>query len=316
MSHPLSSTIIPTAPAVELRHLRYFLAVAEELHFGRAARRLHIAQPALSQAIRKLEGELGVVLLHRTSRVVTLSEAGRVFAGDARRVLAGVNLAVTEARRTGGASSEVRLGCVPNLPMRRLLRFVTALRERDPSLSPRVVHLPALEQLDRLRDGDLELGIVHAAEEHPELRVEPLFPGEKLAVYLSAGHRLAAREAIGPEQLRDEQLVTVPRDADPALHDRLLALFEEKGYRFENVREAAGPTARDVLVATAVGGGIGILPCSLEEAGEPGGATVRCRLDPFVSLPDTVLASRRSLPPALRAAVAAARATARELFPS
>jgi DNA-binding MarR family transcriptional regulator len=95
-------------PAIELRHLRYFLAVSEELHFGRAAERLYIAQPPLSQAIRKLERELGVSLLRRTSRVVTQTEAGRVFAEDARNVLASFDRALAEARKAGGVGTNIR----------------------------------------------------------------------------------------------------------------------------------------------------------------------------------------------------------------
>src|ERR1700693_6400818 len=100
-----------SGPAIELRHLRYFVAVSEDLHFRGAAERLHIAQPPLSQAIRKLEDELGVSLLRRTSRVVTLTEAGAVFAEQARSVLAGLDLAVAEARRAGGAGSTLPIGC-------------------------------------------------------------------------------------------------------------------------------------------------------------------------------------------------------------
>jgi len=95
-------------PAIELRHLRYFLAVSEELHFGRAAQRLHIAQPPLSQAIRKLEQELGVSLLRRTSRVVTQTEAGRIFAEEARNVLASFDRALAEARKAGGVGTIAR----------------------------------------------------------------------------------------------------------------------------------------------------------------------------------------------------------------
>jgi DNA-binding transcriptional LysR family regulator len=95
------SDFLTSAANVELRHLRYFLAVFEELHFGRAAARLHMAQPPLSQAIRKLEEELGVQLLQRTSRVVRATDAGRVFAEEARKVFACLDRAVSEARRAG-----------------------------------------------------------------------------------------------------------------------------------------------------------------------------------------------------------------------
>src|SRR3954447_5158313 len=103
-------------PAIDIRHLRYFLAVVEELHFGRAADRLHIAQPPLSQAIRKLETELGVQLFHRTSREVVVTEAGVVFAEEARKILVGFDVAVAEARHAGGANAVLRIGCSPFLP--------------------------------------------------------------------------------------------------------------------------------------------------------------------------------------------------------
>jgi len=139
--------------AIEFRHLRYFLAVSEELHFGRAARKLHISQPPLSQAVRKLEAELGVQLFERTSRVVKLTEAGRVFAEEARRVLADVELAVGAARRAGGAGYTLRIGCVPHLPIERLLAFLEALHERSPADRPQVTHITSGEQVSRLRSG-------------------------------------------------------------------------------------------------------------------------------------------------------------------
>jgi DNA-binding transcriptional LysR family regulator len=198
-------------PAIELRHLRYFLAVSEELHFGRAAQRLHIAQPPLSQAIRKLEHELGVSLLRRTSRVVTQTEAGRVFAEEARNVLASFDRALAEARKAGGVGTKLRIGCAVDLAIEQLLRFLTALHETEPALEAHVTHLPASEQVARLRQGDLDLGIFFLAEEYDDLEMSPVFSGEHLAVFLPRDHRLAARKVLGPSDLAGETLVTFPR---------------------------------------------------------------------------------------------------------
>ena len=239
--------------------MRYFLAVSEELHFGRAAQRLHIAQPPLSQAIRKLEHELGVSLLRRTSRVVTQTEAGRVFAEEARNVLAAFDRAVAEARKVGGVGTKLRIGCAVNLAIEQLLRFLTALHEIEPALEAHVTHLAASEQVERLRRGDLDLGIFFYAEEYDDLEMTPLFAGEHLAVYLPRDHRLAAREVLGPSDLVDEVLVTFPREANPALHDHLLTSFGAAGYRFSSVEEAGGVNTRDLMVAVAERSGVDVL---------------------------------------------------------
>jgi DNA-binding transcriptional LysR family regulator len=276
-------------PAIELRHLRYFLAVSEELHFGRAAQRLHIAQPPLSQAIRKLEHELGVSLLRRTSRVVTQTEAGRVFAEEARNVLAAFDRAVAEARKAGGVGTKLRIGCAVDLAIERLLRFLTALHETEPALEAHVTHLAASEQVERLRRGDLDLGIFFYAEEYDDLEMSPLFAGEHLAVYLPRAHRLAATEVLGPSDLADETLVTFPREANPALHDHLLTSFGAAGYRFRSVEEAGGLNTRDLMVAVAERSGVAFWP-SIGEGGETGTIVMAHALDPPLNMPDTVVA--------------------------
>jgi DNA-binding transcriptional LysR family regulator len=286
----------PAPKGIELRHLRYFVAVSEELHFGRAAERLHIAQPPLSQAIRKLEDTLGVQLLHRTSRVVAPTEAGRVFLEEARNVLAAFEFAVAEAQRAGEESPGLRVGCVPNLPIQRLLRFLRALQEIGDDSAPHIAHLIAGEQVKRLRNGELDLGIVHHAEEYDELELAPLFEGEPLAALLPPGHRLAEADSLSPKDLENESLVFFPRAGNAALHDGMLTLIERAGYSVASIREAGGMDARDLLIAVASGLGIGIGTYSIKEVSEAGSLVVRRMLDPPVAMPETMLAWRKNAP--------------------
>src|SRR5205823_11719348 len=179
------------------------------------------------QAIRKLENELGVQLLQRTSRVVTATEAGRVFAQEARRVFACLDQAVLEARRAGGLGAALRIGCIPSLPIDRLLRFLGALHARAPEAQTRVTHLPFLEQVRLLREGELDIGLFHDVEDYADIEVEALFPGEQLAVLLPRDHRLSAKQTIGPDDLREEVFASVPRSANPPLYDRMMAVLEE-----------------------------------------------------------------------------------------
>jgi DNA-binding transcriptional LysR family regulator len=276
--------------SIELRHLRYFLAVYEELHFGRAATRLHMAQPPLSQAIRKLEEALGVKLFDRTSRSVAPTEAGHALAEGARKVFASFDLALASARTAGEAALTLRVGCVPDLPIQRLLQFLASLQTRAPDATAQVTHLASAEQLQHLRAGGLDLAIFHDSEDFPDLETEPLFPGEPLMILLPPKHRLVERPVVRSDDLSDESLVTYPRLVNPILYDRVLALFDDRGYRFTTIHETEGANPRDLMLAVASGSGVALVPASITELSETGGIVVRRPIDPPLAMPDTVVA--------------------------
>jgi DNA-binding transcriptional LysR family regulator len=272
-----------------------------------------MAQPPLSQAIRKLELELGVQLFERTNRMVGPTEAGRVLAEEARKVLAAFDVAVAEARRAGGALSPLRISCVPDLPIQPLLRFLGALHERDPGTRVRVSHLTFPEQVRRLHANELDLGIFQEGDAQAAIETEPLFAGEALAAFLPTRHPLCEKQMLGPADLRSHTLVIFPREANPALHDRLLELIEGAGYRFTEVREAGGTNPRDVMLAVAEGLGVAFGPFSLQEVAEVGGIVVRRPLEPALSMPDTVVAWRADPPSQLRDILAVVREVVRRL---
>jgi DNA-binding transcriptional LysR family regulator len=301
-------------PAVDLRHLRYFLAVYEELHFGHAAERLHIAQPPLSQAIRRLEQELGVQLLERTSRVVAPTEAGKVFADEARKILASFERAIVDARRAGGAGAPLRIGCLPHLSVERLLQFLSGLEQREPELRHQVSHLPSLEQIKRLRNGQLDIGIIHRGEDLPELEFEPLFEGEPGAAFLSRRHRLARQEVLTPADLRRETLVIFPRALNPSVYDLWLAELMGAGYEWESLIEAGGITARDLLIAAAETKAITLGPLSYRDERLMQVLELEARwLDPPVAMADMSLVWPANPPRHLASILTRIRELAREL---
>ncbi|MDX6645202.1 MAG: hypothetical protein QOK40_929 [Miltoncostaeaceae bacterium] len=301
------------SPVIELRHLRYFMAVVEELHFGNAARRLHIAQPPLSQAIRRLEAELGVQLFDRTSRSVTVTEAGRVLAEEARCVLTSFEHLLAEVGRTGGAEELLRIGCPPQVPMDRLQLFLLGILEGASGCEVEVTHLHTPDQVLRLSAGQLDLGMVHAGDEYDGIGLEPLFQGEPLQAVLPASHRAAARPVVGPADLRGEPLVLFPRRANPWLHDRVVTLAEGAGYGFSHVRETGSAQAQDVIPAVATGRGVALAPPSVLELAQRRLGVVSRPLVPPLAMPDTMLAWRSPPSSRLRPIVAAARALARKL---
>lgn len=301
-----------STPAIDLRHLRYFIAVFEELHFGHAAERLHISQPPLSQAIRRLEDELGVALFVRTSRVVTPTAAGRVFAEEARAVLAAVDTAIAEARRAGGADVAVRVGCVSDLPISQLLRFLMALKQRVTTRF--VTHLFTRDEVVRhLRRGELDLGLFPDAGDHSELELEPLSDGEAMVVLVSPDNPLGgAPPPLGPPDLEGEVLLVLPRAADELAHDGLLATIEAAGYRFRSIQHVGGASARDLLLAVAQNGGVAFAPESLTEHTDSGVVRTRA-LDPAPLTPPLVVGWPSNHRPWLDDVVRAARLAARDV---
>ena len=245
---------------MELRHLRYFAAVAEELHFGRAAARLHIVQPALSKQISLLEAELGVRLLRRNRRRVELTEAGRAFLADARRVLAQADLAVAHAAAAArGESGVLVVGFIPPALNSVLPAVLSRYRDRCPG-----VRLVLRESTNRTALEGVLAERIHIAF----VRVpygDCGLPGEvvhdePVAVALPAGHPLAGREVVPLAALRDEDFVMIPRLQEPELHEYYLARCADAGFSPRMVHEASTTLVAVGLVAS--GAGVAFVPAS------------------------------------------------------
>lgn len=203
---------------MELRALRYFVAVAEESHFGRAAQRLGVVQPAVSQQIARLERELGVRLLDRTSRRVRLTPAGERVLAAARETLA----AAARVRVVAGEPAAVlRIG-VASCVTRRLDRAVSRLSDSERPAEPKLVDLPVAARLDAVRDGELDLALVRGALTSPAVTVVRAW-SEPLHAVLAREHPAARKPAVSLHDLDLYGLRLPARDSDPPMHDAILA---------------------------------------------------------------------------------------------
>jgi DNA-binding transcriptional LysR family regulator len=247
---------------IELRLLRYFLAVAEELHFGRAAARLQIAQPPLSQQIRKLEDELGAELFHRTSRRVELSEAGRAFLPEVRLLFDQVDRATGAAQAAArGESGNLRIGFVGSAADGPLPRIVSAFRRQLPGVSMTLTEQGVDQQLEALRTGRLDVGFVRGPVDEPRLKVAEVYH-ESLVVVIPRRHRLARRKQLSGADLRSEALVLLARHEVPGLFDQVIAICQQHG--FSPAVEQQATSIQAVLGLVAAGLGVSVLPKSVE----------------------------------------------------
>jgi DNA-binding transcriptional LysR family regulator len=250
---------------MELRHLRYFIAVAEELHFTRAAERLHIGQPPLSHAIQVLEANIGARLLERTKRWVRLTEAGKLFLADARRILAMAEQAAETARRAErGEAGELRIGFTYSTPLTPLFaEVINRYRQEFPLVTLTLHELATLRQLDAIGQRTLDLGFIRPPEvsvpagiKLTRLREDPL-----MAV-LPTGHPLSAKAAVAIKELEEMPFVMYPPDAGTGIYPQIFRLCRAAGF-IPRIGQTAGE-ASTIIGLVAAGSGVSLLPASFE----------------------------------------------------
>jgi DNA-binding transcriptional LysR family regulator len=245
---------------IELRHLRHFVAVAEELHFGRAATRLRMAQPALSQSVITLEKAVGAQLLIRTTRTVTLTPAGRVFLDECRRVLAQVEHAIERVQQAErGEAGLLRIGYVVSASYELLPPILVEFRRRSPGVALQTLSRSTTELTDLLLDDDLSVGFVREPREHPELERERLF-SEKLVAVLPADHPVSERSSARLAQLADEPFIMFDRNRAPGLYDKVVSSCIDAGFTPHIIPQSSD--VQSVLGLVAGGLGVTVVPAS------------------------------------------------------
>jgi DNA-binding transcriptional LysR family regulator len=250
--------------SMELRHLRYFVAVAEELHFGRAAARLHVVQPAVSEQIRKLEQELGVRLLNRTKRTASLTEAGAALLVEARRALQQVETARLAAHAARDrVANRLRIGYTPaSLPSsvpRALHQLATSMSGLETTLEAGF----GMEMLAAVRDERLDAAIVSLPAPTAGLRTTEL--GQERAVAaVPVSHRHAVQPAIRLDQVAPERIVLLPREASRPFYDAVIAACQDAGLS-PSLVEPSGACVEPALLAVGSGAGIGLFPESVAD---------------------------------------------------
>lgn len=267
---------------VEFRHLRYFLAVAETLHFGKAAEKLGMAQPPLSQQIKSLERILGYALFDRTTRGVRLTRVGEFFKERARNAVANMQDDVEMVRRLGGGQEgALTVGFAGSIMFTPLPRAIERYRRLHPKVELRLRELVTAEQIPSVMDGTLDVGFLRDGEPGYELSIEPILREPFIAV-LPARHRLAARAAIRPRDLKHEPFVFFARRMGTLAFDRTVACCEADGFRPNIVQDA--PQWPTLVRLVAAGLGVSLAPACVTNFVMPGIVYKKVRSDHWTSV--------------------------------
>ncbi|MHC1550822.1 LysR substrate-binding domain-containing protein [Phyllobacterium sp. K27] len=247
---------------IETRLLRQFIAVAEELHFNRAAVRLHMAQPPLSQAIRRLEVEIGFPLFERTNRSVALTPAGASFLQTAREILLSLEDGVARTRRVAkGVDGHITMSFINIAPYSSLLQVLRTFRSAHPTVEFTMREATTHEQVKALEAGVVDIGILRSpGTTTPELCYEIIFR-EAFVAALPAGHPLQSYDSIPLDALSGESFVASSRPLGQGFHDQIIRLCQATGFSPQIAQEARRLQTLVALVAS--GFGVALLPESL-----------------------------------------------------
>jgi DNA-binding transcriptional LysR family regulator len=289
---------------LELRHLRYFIAVAEELHFSRAAKRLHMAQPPLSQQICKLEQYIGHALFTRNSRTVALTQAGAALLERSRYLLRRLEDDLETVRRVGrGEIGTLTVGFIGSAMLTALPALIGNYRKRFPTVDLRLRELTTTSLVETIRQGAADLGFLRDAGPREDLIIENVV-AERFVVALAKKHRLANRKRISLVELKGEPLILFARELGPLAWDKTIALCETSGFRPKIVQDA--PEWLTVLRLVSSGLGFSIAPACVATIQTPG---VVCRELTKCPVSTNIELARRSdhLNPIMEAFLAEAR---------
>jgi DNA-binding transcriptional LysR family regulator len=251
---------------VESRLLTYFVAVAEELHFGRAAKRLNISQPPLSQQIIVLEEKIGVKLFTRTRRRVELTPAGQVLLEDARKILALTGEALRRTVRAGkGEIGRLSVGYIGSANYSILPGLIREFRRRYPEVELSLAELNTSLQIEALRDGRIHVGFMRPPRglENEGLSFATVFR-ESLVAAIPASHKLRGRPSIPLRLLAGEPFIMIPRSRGPGFFDQVIAMCQSEGFSPEIALEAS--QFHTIIGMVAAGVGIAIVPASMQRS--------------------------------------------------
>ena len=276
---------------MELRHLRYFVAVAEELHFSRAAERLHISQPPLSQQIKQLEEEVQVRLFDRSKRWVRLTSAGRLFLEHARHLLMEVDGAVLAVRRTiGGECDRLSVACTPWTGYMAVPDILRSFSEQHRNVRIEIQTLNSVQQLRAVKARVIDVAFMWGSSADEDIQIDRLV-AHPLVVALPLKHRLAARAHLSPRDLSNESYVTLAADLAPVYSEAVARYWEKAGVAMKEQHRADRPHA--VIELVAAGAGFAVVPLSVYEFARQ--RIVCRRLDPAPSPLELTLARARGV---------------------